>query len=242
MTGLTTEEIAEKLGLDKQDAYNLVRGLLIVNACKKVGTRPGPNGKGKGTNLYAFEANAGAIVDRALQSCFGGAPVAVAEDQTTGYITSIKAQGQAQKSDDKPAVRVVTTPSEAEKKAEEQRRKSSQPGVVWRGPAQESEAVDVDLTDSAESVEAGMNAIYNPLPEEEPPPARCDVFLLSVGVGKLKILSMLRNDLALDLKEATALTSDLPKILCSDQPKEWAEAFQAKLVAAGAAVELRDAQ
>jgi len=213
MTGMTTEEIAERLGLDKQDAYNLVRGLLIVNACKKVGTRPGPNGKGKGTNLYAFAPDAGAIVDRALQGFFGGSPIATKNQTTAGYITSIKTQGQER-------VKPEGTPA-PEASSEE---------------AEEHEETHV-LGDDSHMVAGNFPS----LPEEEPPPARCDVFLLSVGSNKLKIFSMLRNDLALDLKEAMALTSDLPKILCSDQPKEWAEAFQAKLVAAGAVVELRDA-
>lgn len=52
----TVQEFADKLGVDKEPAYELMRFLVATKTAELVGVRPSPNGKGKGSNVYQVDA------------------------------------------------------------------------------------------------------------------------------------------------------------------------------------------
>lgn len=64
----TTDEIAQRLGIDKDGAYNFVRACIAMGVCAQNGTRPPPGGKGKGTNLYTFREDAPTVLWNKIHS------------------------------------------------------------------------------------------------------------------------------------------------------------------------------
>ncbi len=52
MLELTTQEIADKLGVTKQAAYGLIQFLSFTKLVNNGSVRKGPDGKGKGSKTY----------------------------------------------------------------------------------------------------------------------------------------------------------------------------------------------
>ena len=52
--GITVQELAEKLSVEKDVAYGLVRYLEKRGHVTRVGSRKPEGGKGKGTSIYRF--------------------------------------------------------------------------------------------------------------------------------------------------------------------------------------------
>lgn len=57
---LTTNEIAEKLGTDRETAYKLVSFMKDMKLINVVGNRPNPKGKGKGSDEFNIPTDCGA--------------------------------------------------------------------------------------------------------------------------------------------------------------------------------------
>lgn len=66
-----------------------------------------------------------------------------------------------------------------------------------------------------------------------------DVILKNPGAEKIKVIKVVREVTSLGLKEAKALVDEAPKPVKEGASKEDAEAIKAKLVEAGAEVELK---
>lgn len=64
----TVEDIAQRLGVDKDAAYNFVRACIAFGVCAQNGTKPPPGGKGKGTYLYTFKAEAPNVLWQKIHS------------------------------------------------------------------------------------------------------------------------------------------------------------------------------
>lgn len=59
MNTYTVQELADKLGIDRDLAYGLVRYLVHAKLAKFRGERPNPSGKGKGAHVYEIVDGAG---------------------------------------------------------------------------------------------------------------------------------------------------------------------------------------
>ena len=66
-----------------------------------------------------------------------------------------------------------------------------------------------------------------------------NVVLTSAGDQKIKVITAVKNELGLGLKEAKDLVDGAPKTLKENVSKEEAEALKAKLTEVGAVVELQ---
>lgn len=66
-----------------------------------------------------------------------------------------------------------------------------------------------------------------------------NVVLTSAGDQKIKVITAVKNELGLGLKEAKELVDGAPKVLKENVSKEEAEALKAKLTEVGAVVELQ---
>lgn len=55
---VTVREIADHLGWEKDDAYHLVRVLLLTGGARERGIRRPEKGPGKGENVYSVNADA----------------------------------------------------------------------------------------------------------------------------------------------------------------------------------------
>jgi large subunit ribosomal protein L7/L12 len=66
-----------------------------------------------------------------------------------------------------------------------------------------------------------------------------DVVLTSVGAAKINVIKTVREITSLGLKEAKELVDNAPKAIKEKVAKEEAEAIKAKLVEAGATVEIK---
>ncbi len=66
-----------------------------------------------------------------------------------------------------------------------------------------------------------------------------DVVLKSVGANKINVIKVVKEATGLGLKEAKALVDEAPKTIKEAVSTEDAEALKAKLVEAGAEVELK---
>lgn len=66
-----------------------------------------------------------------------------------------------------------------------------------------------------------------------------DVILTGAGDKKINVIKVVREITALGLKEAKALVDEAPKPVKEKVSKEEAESIKAKLVEAGAAVEIK---
>lgn len=72
MVQMTTQEIAQKLGIDKQEAYSLVSFMEKRQFIRPCGVRKPEGGKGKGSTVYELDP---ALVNRMqdlLQRLFQG--------------------------------------------------------------------------------------------------------------------------------------------------------------------------
>ncbi len=67
----------------------------------------------------------------------------------------------------------------------------------------------------------------------------CDVVLTNAGGNKINVIKVVKEVTGLGLKEAKALVDGAPKTVKEGASKEDAEAIKAKLVEAGAEVELK---
>ena len=83
---------------------------------------------------------------------------------------------------------------------------------------------------------AGVTAAAAPAAEEK---TEFDVVLANFGAKKLDVIKVVREITGLGLKEAKELVEGAPKALKEGASKEDAEAIKAKLVEAGAEVELK---
>lgn len=54
---MTTQDVAEKLGVDRQEAYSLVSFLEKRGFIKAVAVKKPENGKGKGATIFQFNEN-----------------------------------------------------------------------------------------------------------------------------------------------------------------------------------------
>ena len=81
-------------------------------------------------------------------------------------------------------------------------------------------------------------AMAGPAVEEEEEKTSFDVILKAPGGQKIQVIKAVREITALGLKEAKALVDESPKAVKEGLSKEDAEEIKAKLVAAGAEVEL----
>ena len=66
-----------------------------------------------------------------------------------------------------------------------------------------------------------------------------NVVLTSAGDQKIKVITVVKNELGLGLKDAKDLVDGAPKTLKENVSKEEAEALKAKLTEVGATVELQ---
>ena len=66
-----------------------------------------------------------------------------------------------------------------------------------------------------------------------------NVVLVSAGDQKIKVITAVKNELGLGLKEAKDLVDGAPKTLKENVSKDEAEALKAKLTEVGAVVELQ---
>jgi large subunit ribosomal protein L7/L12 len=66
-----------------------------------------------------------------------------------------------------------------------------------------------------------------------------DVILKSSGANKIQVIKVVREITSLGLKEAKALVDECPKPVKEGVSKEEAESIKAKLVEAGAEIELK---
>jgi len=70
---LTTQEIAERLGIDKGEAYGLVGFLEKMGLVQAIGTKKAPGSKGKGATVYALDASLPARASELLGKIFPAA-------------------------------------------------------------------------------------------------------------------------------------------------------------------------
>ena len=81
-------------------------------------------------------------------------------------------------------------------------------------------------------------AMAAPAAEEEEEKTSFDVILKAAGGQKIQVIKAVREITGLGLKEAKAVVDDAPKSVKDGASKDEAEEIKAKLVAAGAEVEL----
>lgn len=62
----TVQEMAEVLGVEREDADGLLRFLKALDLVKFRGERPSPTGRGKGVHVYEVVSGAGAMLARAV--------------------------------------------------------------------------------------------------------------------------------------------------------------------------------
>lgn len=67
-TQYTVDDIAQRLGVDRDKAYAFVQACIGFGVCEKSGTKPPPGGKGKGTFLYTFKAEAPNVLWQKIHS------------------------------------------------------------------------------------------------------------------------------------------------------------------------------
>ena len=89
---------------------------------------------------------------------------------------------------------------------------------------------------SATAVAAAGPAVAGEAAEEK---STFSVELLEAGANKIAIIKVVKEVLALGLKEAKDLVDAAPSMLKADMKKEEAEAFKKKLEEAGAKVNLK---
>lgn len=75
--------------------------------------------------------------------------------------------------------------------------------------------------------------------KEDEGPSTVNVILASAGANKIAVIKVVRELTGLPLKEAKDLVDAAPKAVKENVPVAEAEAIKAKLVEAGAAVELK---
>ena len=86
------------------------------------------------------------------------------------------------------------------------------------------------------AVAAAPAAAAAPVAEEQ---TEFDVILTSPGAGKINVIKVVRELTGLGLKEAKDLVDGAPKAVKEKVSKADAEAFKAKLVEAGASVDIK---
>ena len=86
------------------------------------------------------------------------------------------------------------------------------------------------------AVAAAPAAAAAPVAEEQ---TEFDVILTSPGAGKINVIKVVRELTGLGLKEAKDLVDGAPKPVKEKVSKADAEAFKAKLVEAGASVDIK---
>ncbi len=89
---------------------------------------------------------------------------------------------------------------------------------------------------SAQAVAAGPAAAAAPAEEEK---AAFNVHLADAGATKIAVIKVIKEVLALGLKEAKDLVDGAPSLLKEAMKKDEANEFKKKLEAAGAKVELK---
>ncbi|MGI1660315.1 MAG: 50S ribosomal protein L7/L12 [Desulfitobacterium sp.] len=86
------------------------------------------------------------------------------------------------------------------------------------------------------AVAAAPGAAAAPVAEEQ---TEFDVILMNAGAGKINVIKVVREITGLGLKEAKELVDGAPKPVKEKVSKDDAEAVKAKLVEAGATVEVK---
>lgn len=86
------------------------------------------------------------------------------------------------------------------------------------------------------AVAAAPGAAAAPVVEEQ---TEFDVVLMNAGAGKINVIKVVREITGLGLKEAKELVDSAPKAVKEKISKDDAEAIKAKLVEAGATVEVK---
>ncbi|ACL18476.1 LSU ribosomal protein L12P [Desulfitobacterium sp. LBE] len=86
------------------------------------------------------------------------------------------------------------------------------------------------------AVAAAPGAAAAPVAEEQ---TEFDVVLMNAGAGKINVIKVVREITGLGLKEAKELVDGAPKPVKEKVSKDDAEAIKAKLVEAGATVEVK---
>lgn len=86
------------------------------------------------------------------------------------------------------------------------------------------------------AVAAAPGAAAAPVAEEQ---TEFDVVLMNAGAGKINVIKVVREITGLGLKEAKELVDGAPKPVKEKISKDDAEAIKAKLVEAGATVEVK---
>ncbi|SHN52854.1 50S ribosomal protein L7/L12 [Desulfitobacterium chlororespirans] len=86
------------------------------------------------------------------------------------------------------------------------------------------------------AVAAAPGAAAAPVAEEQ---TEFDVVLMNAGAGKINVIKVVREITGLGLKEAKELVDSAPKAVKEKVSKDDAEAIKAKLVEAGATVEVK---
>ncbi|MEL1135388.1 50S ribosomal protein L7/L12 [Desulfitobacterium sp. THU1] len=86
------------------------------------------------------------------------------------------------------------------------------------------------------AVAAAPGAAAAPAAEEQ---TEFDVILMNAGAGKINVIKVVREITGLGLKEAKELVDGAPKPVKEKVSKDDAEAVKAKLVEAGATVEVK---
>ncbi|OLN32425.1 50S ribosomal protein L7/L12 [Desulfosporosinus metallidurans] len=100
-------------------------------------------------------------------------------------------------------------------------------------------AFEVEFGVSAAAPVAVAGAVAAPAVEAAEEKTEFDVMLVNCGATKIAVIKVVREATGLGLKEAKDLVDNAPKAVKEKVSKDEAEALKAKLVEAGATVEVK---
>ena len=89
------------------------------------------------------------------------------------------------------------------------------------------------------SAAAPVAMVAGPAAAEETGPSEVNVILTSAGASRLNVIKLVKEITGLSLGEAKAIVDSVPKAVKEKVSPEEAEAVKAKLVEAGAEVEIK---
>ncbi len=89
------------------------------------------------------------------------------------------------------------------------------------------------------SAAAPVAVVAGPAAAEETGPSEVSVILTSAGASRLNVIKLVKEITGLSLGEAKAIVDSVPKAVKEKVSPEEAEAVKAKLVEAGAEVEIK---
>lgn len=89
------------------------------------------------------------------------------------------------------------------------------------------------------SAAAPVAVVAGPAAAEETGPSEVNVILTSAGASRLNVIKLVKEITGLSLGEAKAIVDSVPKAVKEKVSPEEAEAVKAKLVEAGAEVEIK---